>query len=68
MTSRACGHPDCCTSSGICEELTFGRGKLDDHGYWQFSCRPCAAAFEAANPDAARKYGVWPGPESDVSR
>ena len=58
---KTCGHEDCGVSSGICEELTFGRGELDDHGYWEFPCRPCAEAFEEKNPDMACEYGIWPG-------
>ena len=35
----ACGHEDCGVSSGICEELTFGRGEQPDyHGYWEIPC------------------------------
>jgi len=45
------------------EELTFGRGELGDHGYWEIPCRSCAEAFERENPDMAKEYGVWPGPK-----
>jgi hypothetical protein len=58
---RACGH-NCFVSSGICEEMTFGRGKLSDSGYWEIPCELCAAAFAKRNPDLASKYGVWPMP------
>lgn len=44
---RPCGNPQCCTSTGIHEGLTFGHGKLDDLGYWEFPCRTCAAAWDA---------------------
>lgn len=27
-------------STGICESLTCGYGKLDDYGYWQFPLYP----------------------------
>jgi hypothetical protein len=57
---RACGHADCGTSSGICEELTFGYGELDFNGYWEFPCRTCATSFEEDRPDMAKEYGVWP--------
>ena len=29
-----------CFSTGICESLTCGYGKLDDHGYWEFPLYP----------------------------
>jgi len=60
LKMKACGHEDCCASSGIAEELTFGRGVLGNLGYWEFPCRPCAAAFEREHPDMAKEYGVWP--------
>lgn len=60
MKKKACGHEDCSTSSGFSDELTFGRGELDDYGYWEIPCRPCAEAFERENPDMAKKYDVWP--------
>jgi hypothetical protein len=60
---KACGRDDCGVSSGICEELTFGRGELDFNGYWEIPCRSCAEAFEKKNPDMACEYGVWPGEE-----
>lgn len=59
MTSKikkACGNPDCGTSSGICGRVTFGSGKLDDYGYWEHPCRTCAEAWEARRPEAA----CWP--------
>lgn len=56
-TKRPCGRADCGTSTAIDEEtLTYGRGKLDDYGYWEFPCRICAKAFGDLDP--ARK--VWP--------
>ncbi len=57
---NACGHVDCGVSSGISEELTFGRGELDDHGYWEIPCRACAEAFERECPDMVKEYGTWP--------
>ena len=44
---RECGNKDCGCSTGIHEGLTFGRGKLDEHGYWEFPCRICAEAADA---------------------
>lgn len=42
-TKRPCGNPKCKCSTGIHEGLTFGSGKLDDHGFWENPCRICAA-------------------------
>ena len=37
-----CGNPDCCVSTFFVEEkLTFGTGKLDDFGCWEFPCEVC---------------------------
>ena len=52
---RACGSPECGVSTGICERLTFGRGKLDFNGYWEIPCRPCARAEERRTGEEA-----WP--------
>jgi hypothetical protein len=43
---QACGHDDCGCSTGIHEGLTFGRGRLDRNGYWEFPCRVCAAEWD----------------------
>lgn len=54
---RACGNPDCGTSTAVDDEtITFGRGILDDLGYWEIPCVPCAESFQKAMP----KYKVWP--------
>jgi hypothetical protein len=42
-----CGNLDCCISSHISDQLTFGSGELDENGAWEHPCRPCAAAAEA---------------------
>ena len=65
---RACGHDDCGTSTGLCGRLTFGRGRLDDHGYWTIPCAACAAAFATAHPDEAVALGgVWPATGDPVT-
>lgn len=46
---QPCGEPDCGCSTGICGNLTFGRGNLDPNGYWEFPCEKCALAFVAAH-------------------
>lgn len=45
--AKACGNPDCCCSSGIHDGITFGSGELDQFGFWEFPCRPCAVAADA---------------------
>lgn len=54
--SENAGHFHCKVSTGICESVTFGSGKLDDLGYWEFPCLACAERYKAKNPDMA----VWP--------
>lgn len=49
-TPPACGHYDCGVSGGIHEGPTFGRGKCDEHGYWEIPCRICAQKYEDENP------------------
>lgn len=46
-----CGSKDCGVSSGICGSLTFGSGELDDYGYWEISCDPCARYHESEHPE-----------------
>ncbi|KKL84752.1 hypothetical protein LCGC14_1961570 [marine sediment metagenome] len=54
---KACGHKDCKVSTGIHEGLTFGRGELDDNGYWEIPCDICARAGEEKYPE---QYPCWP--------
>lgn len=60
MIPGGCGDAKCCVSSGLSEELTFGKGKLDFYGYWSDPCPACARAFEKVNPDMAAEFGCWP--------
>jgi len=54
---RACGHWDCGTSTSIDDvTLTFGRGNLDDQGFWEIPCATCAADFKKDHPEKS----VWP--------
>ena len=54
---RPCGYMDCSTSTAIDEvTLTFGRGDLDEHGYWEIPCPTCAAAYQKDFQDQP----VWP--------
>jgi hypothetical protein len=52
-----CDNPKCGTSTGICGSLTCGSGKLDDFGYWEFPCYPCARELEKNLPEEGP---VWP--------
>lgn len=40
-----CGRPECCSSTGICDNMTFGTGELDYYGYWEFPCKECEEAW-----------------------
>lgn len=55
----ACGDSRCCRPSGIHDDgrhslssLTFGRGELDDLGYWEIPCYVCTRDFEKNNCEA----------------
>ena len=50
----ACGNDGCSCSTGIHEGLTFGRGDLDEFGYWEFPCRICAESHDR-NMDAGHR-------------
>lgn len=55
----ACGNPKCSGSTNIAEQPSFGSGKLDFYGFWEFPCGVCARAFEKAHPE----HGTcWPPP------
>lgn len=62
MTERprpaACGNKNCSVSTGIFgDELTFGRGRLDENGYWLIPCAPCARRHEREHPEDGE---CWP--------
>ena len=59
---RPCGNPDCATSTGIHDLLTFGSGHLSFSGFWENPCSVCARAYEAANPGEK----AWPHKEEDL--
>ena len=42
---------ECFVSTGICDSLTFGSGKLDHNGYWEKPCEVCARAHEIRCPE-----------------
>lgn len=58
-----CGNSDCCVSTGICESLTFGSGKLDEYGYWENECWDCARAWEKHHPEDGP---CWPFKPEDI--
>lgn len=55
--TRPEGHDDCQISTGIHECLTFGSGKLDPYGYWEYSCDECAREHERQFPEDG---ACWP--------
>lgn len=62
---HGCGDPSCGASTGICESLTFGSGELDDNGYWEKPCAPCARDHERLHPEDGRcwPFEGQPGPD-----
>jgi len=44
-------------STGIHGGFTFGSGRLDFDGYWEFPCRECAEAWEKMHPEDEQ---CWP--------
>lgn len=50
--SKDCKNPeDCSVSSDMFDNVTFGWGELDDHGYWEHECHECAREFERKRPE-----------------
>lgn len=64
VVKKPCGHSDCGRSTSIDDvTLTFGRGELDEHGFWEIPCSICARAYEADHPGVTS----WPrGPVVEV--
>jgi hypothetical protein len=54
---RPAGHNYCHVSTGIHGCLTFGSGRLSEHGFWEKPCWDCARAHERQFPDAGP---CWP--------
>ena len=53
-------HSQCQISTGICESITAGQGKLDDMGYFAFPCPACAARMQERMENLARiAAGGW---------
>lgn len=51
-----CGNSECCASSTIARQISFGSGHLDKHGFWEHPCWTCAQVWKRENPEDA----VWP--------
>ena len=41
---KPCGRKDCAASSNIFGSITYGRGYLDDNGFWSDPCETCTKA------------------------
>lgn len=41
-----CGNSDCRCSTGVHEGLSFGSGRLDKNGFWEYPCRICSRHFQ----------------------
>jgi hypothetical protein len=40
-----CERKECGSSTGITGEITFGTGKLDHLGYWEYPCEECKKSW-----------------------
>ena len=52
-----CKEENCSVSTGIGNELTFGKGELDYYGYWSIPCYLCARDWEKNHPEDG---ACWP--------
>ena len=55
-----CGRKDCASSSGIDGSITFGQGALDEWGYFEAPCSPCARAAESDPELSKMGQTFWP--------
>lgn len=61
---KACGLGFCKVSTSVDDRtLTFGHGELDEYGFWEHPCRPCAKHFELVYPDYNGR--VWPAADAN---
>lgn len=65
-SDQPCGHSDCACSTGIHEGLTFGHGRLDEYGYWEFPCAICARVWDEKREQTKEEVRVEEGPDYDV--
>lgn len=47
-----CGRKECGASTNIAEEATFGTGRLDSNGLWEFPCEICERTWNSTIPTA----------------
>lgn len=45
LYQKGCGDASCGVSTSIMDCLTFGKGELDDNGFWEFPCEACSQAY-----------------------
>lgn len=57
-------HKDCGMSTGIHDGPTFGKGKLDHNGYWEYPCYECARRHEKEYPEDGE---CWPWNKEPVN-
>ena len=50
-------HKNCGISTSIADFLTFGMGRLDENGFWEYPCYDCARAHEKEHPE---DFPCWP--------
>jgi hypothetical protein len=64
--TKPCDNPECSTSTGIDNHLTFGSGDLDEFGYWKHPCATCARDHEKKQPEMGK---CWPfkNPDEDIN-
>ena len=60
---RPPGHEGCKISTHIFDCLTFGSGKLEDNGCWEYGCEVCARAHEQQFPNEGP---CWPHTDEDL--
>ncbi len=52
-------HLKCSVSTAISGHLTFGRGEVDEFGFWEIPCHECARDYENRYPETGK---CWPLP------
>lgn len=57
-------HKRCSISTGVHGYLTFGYGKLDSFGFWEFGCPKCAREYEKKYPGSI----CWPHTEEQLKK
>lgn len=57
LQTKPCGRRGCSVSTAISGHLTFGRGGLDEWGFWGEPCQECARRHEQEFPNMGK---CWP--------